>query len=129
MDIKNEVYKDLHVRTFLPDDEIHKVIIAVHGFAGDKDSSVIYEIAKEMTLNKCVVVTFDLPNHGENESSTCLSLASCFQALTDIDLLVKERYIDKEISYFATSFGGYLLLNLLSSNDYKYAKIILRVHL
>ena len=67
-----------------------------------------------------------MPNHGENDSSNCLSLDSCFKALADIDLYVKEKYVDHEISYFATSFGGYLLLNLLSSNDYKYDKIILR---
>lgn len=126
MNIKNEIYKDLHVRSFFPNNEIEKVIVAIHGFAGDKDSSVIYEIAKEMTTHNFVVVTFDLPNHGENESNGCLSLSKCFKAVNDIDLFVKEKYIGKEISCFATSFGGYLLLNLLSSNNYIYDKVILR---
>lgn len=126
MKIENTVYNNLSVREFSPSKEINGVIIAIHGFAGDKDSSVITSLAKEMCKYNYTLITFDLPNHGENDSSNVLSLDNCFNALKDIDLLVKEKYSDKKISYFATSFGGYLLLNMLKDSGYKYDKIILR---
>ena len=40
--------------------------------------------------------------------------------------LVKKKYKNVQISYFATSFGGYLLLNFLNNATHKYNKIILR---
>ena len=96
MNIENKIYKNLHVRIFSPERKIEKVIIAVHGFAGDKDSSVIYAIAKEMTNHSCAIVTFDLPNHGENETCESLSLKTCFNAFSSIFLSITKATLSLE---------------------------------
>lgn len=126
MKVIDQIYKNLHVRKYECKENLKGVIVALHGFAGDKDSSVICALAREMCEYNYHLISFDLPNHGENNSDKSLKLNDCFKALKDIDDLVKKEYGDYKISYFATSFGGYLLLNLLSGDEYKYDKIILR---
>jgi esterase/lipase len=105
---------------------VNQVLIAIHGIGGSKNSDTIYNIAKVLTLKNCDVVAFDLPCHGDNNNEDCLNLSSCIESIKDIDNFVKKNYKDLPISYFATSFGGYLLLNFLSDNKCVYKNIILR---
>ena len=125
MQIKDFILNGLHTKTFI-NGEFDKVIIAVHGFSGDCDSSVIKAIANELTNHKCMVITYDLPRHGKNDNREILNLKECLDSIENIDKYVKENYKDKRICWFATSFGGYLLLHFLSNNKYNYDKIILR---
>lgn len=41
---------EIPVKVFLPQNTVKKVIIACYGFGGDKESSTITDLAKEMTL-------------------------------------------------------------------------------
>ena len=125
MKINDFLLNKLHTRTYI-NGEFDKVIIAVHGFSGDSDSSVIKAIAKDLTNHRCMVITYDLPKHGKNDNTEILNLKECLDSIKNIDKYVKDNYRGKKICWFATSFGGYLLLNFLNDNEYKYDKVILR---
>ncbi len=114
---------DIYCSFFMPKKEIKKVLITIHGFAGDKESSTIKEIAKKLTKGNTLVVAFDLPSHGED--NTKLELKECYDYLDRVIKHVISSY-NNDISFFATSFGGYILLNYLNKTNIKFNKIILR---
>lgn len=49
MKIADSVLNGICCRSFLPENEIEQVLITLHGFAGDKESSTIYALAEELT--------------------------------------------------------------------------------
>ena len=104
-----------------------QILIAIHGFAGDANSSTIQELADKLRKDNVLVVSFDLPCHGDDKNTMPLDLDLCYKYLDMVVSGVKKEY-DLPISFFATSFGGYLLLNYLKNTKYNFAnaKIILR---
>lgn len=99
------------------------IILAVHGFLGDKNSSCIKAVEKLASSLNIGLVKFDLPAHGEsNAKDTDLTVRNC---LSDIDRVVgyiKDKYKNTKIIAFATSFGGYLTLlyNYYNKNIFDY---------
>lgn len=124
MNTENKKINNICCKFFYPDNAIKNVIVAIHGFAGDKDSSVIEALAREFE-NSTLVVTFDLPCHGEDKT-TKLDLSKCLQYLSTIIEHVKDNYRESPISIFATSFGAYLFLNYLKNTKYTFKNIVLR---
>lgn len=106
-------------------ENINSVILGVHGFAGDKDSSMLYKLATEIDPIGGALICFDFPAHGDSEADEkSLSVENCIG-----DLIAVSEWIDKEYPtarkfIFATSFGGYI--TLLSSEKLKNYKLILR---
>ena len=100
-------------------------LICLHGFAGDKYSSVIEALAETMSKDGFRVITFDWPGHGSSPAgSSCLTVENC---LWDLDSVI--RYIGNEnrpICLFATSFGGFLGLNYLRRSPAVFSRIVLR---
>ena len=98
------------------------VTVALHGFGGDRNSSVIRRLA-EKTGN---VVCFDLPAHGDSPApDTALTAENCMSDFAVVLSNVRNKYPGREVRFFATSFGGYILLNcldLVNENE----KIVLR---
>ena len=92
-----------------------RVVIAVHGFAGDKESSVIKALGRRMSENNGCVVCFDFPAHGKSEApDSDLTVKNCISSLCAVAEFVKNKYPDtNEFGIFATSFGGYI--SILSS--------------
>lgn len=125
MKIKDFKLNGLHTREYI-NEKFDKVVIALHGFSGDCDSSVIKAIAEDLLNHNCMLITYDLPKHGENNNEGTLTLDECLESIKKIDEYVKQTYENKKICWFATSFGGYLLLNFLNNNEYEYDKVILR---
>lgn len=117
--------KNMHIKLFKPK-KIEQVLIAVHGFAGDSDSSVITAIADELNNHNVLVVAFDLPCHGKDKKTGTLNLKDCLDYITKVEDYVQITYKNLPISYFATSFGGYLLLNHINNTNQQYKNIILR---
>ncbi len=117
--------KNLSTAVFLPEHEVSEVVIGVHGFAGDKESSVLLKLADSLYGAGIALVIFDLPCHGKNDNSKPINLADCVRSIFDIYEFAKEKFNGK-ISFFATSFGAYLLLSALSEKDVEVNKIILR---
>lgn len=124
--MENNFMKNINYKIFDSTNETNEVLITIHGFAGDSDSSVIYAIANEITKHNFSVIAFDLPNHGKDKTVKNLTLANCINYLKIIVDFVRKKYKNKPISFFATSFGAYILLNYLSQNNLKFNNVILR---
>ena len=114
MKIEDKFIGNIHYKFFLPAEKPNKVLVTIHGFAGDSDSSTIYALAQHLTQSNTLVVAFDLPCHGKDKSSGDLVLQDCFDYLLNVVNYVKTTYTDCSLSFFATSFGGYILLNNLN---------------
>ena len=123
---KHVLINGLWSRIYLPENEIKEIIIGVHGFAGDKESSVLILLANELNKQNKALISFDLPCHGENDNTQVLNLNDCINSIKTIFDYVKENYKNIPISVFATSFGGYLTLKYLSNNKEDLHKLILR---
>lgn len=117
---------NLHTKIYYPEQAINQIIIGIHGFGGDKESSVLIKMAESLKNTNIALLTYDLPCHGENENNKSLSLKDCLNSVKEVYEYVKSNYAGIPISFFATSFGGYLLLNFLQENEINSNKIILR---
>ena len=123
---KHILINNIWSRIYLPESNINEIIIGIHGFSGDKESSVLVRLAKEFNSQDKALICFDLPCHGENDNTKPLNLDECINSIKTIFDYVKNQYKSIPISVFATSFGGYLILNYLSRNDEDLHKLILR---
>lgn len=123
---KSIVIEGISSRIYLPETKINEIVVGVHGFAGDKESSVLIQLAKELNKQNKALISFDLPCHGENDNSKNLNLNECICSLKTIFKYVKQNYNGISVSVFATSFGGYLTLVYLSKNIEILHKVILR---
>lgn len=92
--------------------EIRRVVIGVHGFGGDKESSVLAAIGEEMGLYQTATVTFDFPGHGESPMpARTLNLTNCRKSLMAAVDTARERFPNaEEFCIFATSYGAYVTL-------------------
>jgi pimeloyl-ACP methyl ester carboxylesterase len=105
---------DIPCKALMPDDGIVALaVLAVHGFAGDKESSVIAALAEELCAKEqAAVYCFDFPAHGAHPSDE-LSVSACADALESVAQFVSRRHADARHAVFATSFGGYMALRCL----------------
>lgn len=113
-------------KIYEPNTKIKQVVIGVHGFCGDKESSVLVALADQLNKTGDVLITFDLPFHGENSNTSPINLNTCINSIGKILAYVKTEYKNLPVSIFATSFGAYLTLAYLSNQDENFNKIILR---
>lgn len=102
-------------------------VLAIHGFAGSKESNAIKALAERLCRDKLNVLTFDLPAHGERtEPSEGLLPDNCIA-----DIIAAENYIKSNFTgtlhAFATSYGAMCLLHRLERGDDSYKSIVLRV--
>lgn len=107
--------------------DCNTVIIAMHGFAGDKESSCISMLEKAVNELGIGLVKFDWPAHGESETDGFnLTIDNCLSDLNSIVEYLKNKNNNYSLVAFATSFGGYLTLlyNYHYPNTFKH--IILR---
>ena len=118
--------KNLSTRIYLPTIPPKQIVIGVHGFFGDKESSVLVKLGETLVKNEMALLTFDLPCHGHNDTSPILKLSECVDSIKNIFDWVHQNYPNTAISIFATSFGGYLTLLYLSKNHESLNRIILR---
>ena len=104
--------------------DVKRVIVALHGFGGDKDSSAIRRLAE--AAGNTATVAFDFPAHGDSTAADSeLLVENCIDDFIRVNSFAREKYPDADMCYFATSFGGYILL--LSENAIAVdAKIVLR---
>lgn len=119
---------EISLKEFLPEKQkIDKVIIALHGFGGDKESSAISLLAEKANKENIAIVAFDFPAHGTSKAeANKLTLDNCIQDFESVEEYVNQRY-NKKIGIFATSFGAYITLLKLSKKDQNdYFSIVLR---
>lgn len=124
--VNGKSYK-IDAKVYIPEGKMQEIIIACHGFAGDKESSAIERLANEMIKNNVGVICFDFPGHGKSEvNAEKLTINNCIQDVNDIEKFVIDTYGNIPISIFSTSFGAYITLINIARNNKKYKNIILR---
>lgn len=103
---------DITCKSYFPDDErVNSVIIGVHGFAGDKDSSMLVRLAEDVCQRGTALICFDFPAHGESPvGEEMLTVENCKRDFCAIVDYVAENYPEARKSVFATSFGGFIAL-------------------
>ena len=121
---KNGYYID--IKTFIPNN-CENIIIACHGFGGDKESSAITLLADKIKNDKIGVITFDFPGHGKSEvEADKLTLDNCISDLETVEEYARNQFLNAKIGIFATSFGAYITLLKINRNGHRYASIVLR---
>ena len=103
------------------------VIIAMHGFAGDRKSTCIKKLRQSMLKLNIGLITFDWPSHGESEvDGKYLTVNNCLIDLETVYNYVKQKNTKSKIIAFSTSFGGYITLLYNIKKENKFDGIILR---
>ena len=126
MQIKSKNNYQIPIKEFKPD-KIEKIIIACHGFGGDKESSAIELLAQKLIKENIMVIAFDFPAHGESTAKGEEYLVkNCINDLISVEEYVKEKYPQKPIGIFATSFGAYVTLLKINQYSNNYFSIVLR---
>lgn len=116
---------EIPVKIFLPQNTVKKIIIACHGFGGDKESLTITDLAEEMILKNIAVVSFDFPAHGESKlDGKELTIENCINNINTIYRYSKK--FNAPISLFARSFGAYVNLINIARNNNEFQEIVLR---
>ena len=103
---------EIRCKSFLPENgDVEAVIIGVHGFAGDKQSSALQQLALSCTKHRAALICFDFPAHGDSSvNEEKFSVQNCKSDLLAVAQYVNEKYPDARKCVFATSFGGYITL-------------------
>ena len=118
--VSSKIYlpKEINIKAF---------VIACHGFGGDKESTAIALLAKELNKNNIAVISFDFPGHGESEVlADKLTIKNCMDDINSVGKYIKEIYGNVKIGIFATSFGAYITILNLLENKSNYFTIVLR---
>lgn len=103
--------RDIPCKVFLPEGDPELVVLGVHGFAGDKDSSVLKRLAQALCENRGALVCFDFPAHGESRAEDSqLRVETCMEDFLAAADYVRGTFPGKRYGVFATSFGGYITL-------------------
>ena len=101
------------------------IVIAMHGFAGDRTSRAIALLRSAVTERGFGIISFDWPAHGESPTDE-LSVRACLSDLETVVTSVKGRYPGLPLTAFGTSFGGYLTLLYHHLHPGTFGKVILR---
>lgn len=112
-------------KMFSPLSEMEGVVIGVHGFAGDKESSVLTALGQALSQRRMGLICFDLPAHGSSQApDSFLRVDHCKKDLMKVVGMVLDRFPNRRYGIFATSFGGHL--TLLCREGLRQFRIVLR---
>lgn len=112
------------IKSFKIKGKTAQIVVGIHGITGDKESSVLDALGKDLAKENVKLLCFDLPCHGEKASSERLSLSSCIK---ETEKIIKyAQSFNVPISLFATSFGGYIALTILAKEKFNFKNVILR---
>ncbi len=126
MQIEGKNNYAIPIKEYKPN-KIDKVIIACHGFGGDKESSAIELLAQKLINENILVIAFDFPAHGESSAKgEDYLVKNCINDLITVEEYVAEKYPQKPIGIFATSFGAYVTLLKINQYSNNYFSIVLR---
>ena len=108
--------RNLNIKLFTPDDGIvERYVIALHGFAGSMESCAISALAEHLTQHSTAVLTFNYAGHGNDTQDSLFSVECCKNDFRSMTQYAKNTYPAAQwTGVFATSFGGFLTLNLLN---------------
>lgn len=116
----------ISTKIYLPENmEVKGVILGIHGFAGDKESSALYAVAERGVTEGKALACFDLPSHGESPvNEEWFSMENCLKDVIFMADYIRKQFPKTDKYCFATSFGGFL--TLLAADQLKDFVIVLR---
>lgn len=124
----NKPVGSIRCKAYLSDPRsVSRVIVYGHGFSGHRDNKAAQRFA-DYVLKKhrdVAVITFDLPCHGDDVKKK-LSLTDCDGYIGAVAEYAKAQYGTDDVSVYATSFGGYLILKYIYEHGNPFRKIALR---
>lgn len=102
--------------------------IFCHGFCSKKESKSVEIVANKLLKYGITSISFDFPGHGESEQKISkLTVDVCISYINSTISYIKQKFgSDVNISFYAISFGAYILLNKLINDKDEYANIVLR---
>ncbi len=106
---------------------VERVVLALHGFGGQKDSLAIRHFA-EKTISKyktTAILSYDHPCHGEDALNR-LTLEACDRYMGYVLQYIEEQFPEAELYNYSTSFGGYLALKYIYEHGNPFRKMALR---
>lgn len=106
----------------------NRIFIFCHGFCSGKGSNSVKVVANMLLKYGIPSISFDFPGHIDSEQGTDkLKIDVCISYINSvIEYLKKEYGNDIKISFYAISFGAFVLLNKLIGDNYYYDNIVLR---
>ncbi len=122
--VSGEKY-DIPCIAYEPDRDACGAVVCLHGFGGDKESSAVKRLGMVMAELGRSVVCFDFPAHGESQAEDSeLTVENCINNAVTVSANAESKY--GSISFFATSFGAFVLINILERSYFKGSKAVLR---
>ena len=104
---------------------VKRVVLGVHGFCGDMESSALAMLAQAMVPHDGVVLCFDFPAHGSSPADgNAFTIDDCKNDFLAVAEHIRRTYPHADYGLFATSFGGYIAL--LCAGDIPEFRIALR---
>lgn len=129
-DIYNKKEKcNIKSKIFYKDENNNKnFYVFCHGFCSGKGSSSVRVVANMLLEYGITSVSFDFPGHIDSvQGADKLRVEVCISYIESVIEYIKENYgEDVKISFYAISFGAYILLNKLIKDNADYENIILR---
>lgn len=131
IDIYNKKEKcNIKAKIFLSDltSKCNKLFIFCHGFCSGKGSNSVKIVANMLLEYGIPSISFDFPGHMDSVQGTDkLNVDVCISYIESVIEYVKKEYGENiKISFYAISFGAYILLNKLIDDNSYYDNIILR---
>ena len=131
IDIYNEKEKcNIKAKMFYIDENkiSERIYIFCHGFCSGKGSNSVKVVANKLLQYEISSISFDFPGHIDSVQGTDkLTVDVCISYIDTIVNYVKSAYGKNiKISFFAISFGAYILLNKLIGDNNEYENIVLR---
>lgn len=103
------------------------IIVAMHGFAGDRKSSCIAALAQRMSGPGVGLIAFDWPAHGDSPvDGQALRVQNCLDDLDTVCAYARQAGDNPTLYAFATSFGGYLAMLYHHAHPTTFARLVLR---
>ena len=105
-----------------------QIFIFCHGFCSGKGSNSVKVVANKLLQYEIPSISFDFPGHIDSIQGTDkLTVDVCVSYINAVIDYIKNKYGENiKISFFAISFGAYILLHKLIGDSSKYENIVLR---
>ena len=113
------------VREIPPDAQ--RIAVVLHGFTSSKESPTVQMLLRRLPAAGIGVIAIDQPAHGQEEShAEELRIENCLDSLEAAEAFVVEQYPGREICYFGSSFGAYIIALYISMRPHRGRKAFFR---
>lgn len=107
--------------------DLRKMVIVIHGYDSSKESENAANLMRILPGKGFGVIAYDQPNHGTEEAAAEeLTVENCLDSLAAVEDYLAGRFPGKEICYFGSSFGAYILGNYLIQRPHRGHKAFMR---